>query len=497
MTATDPNDPAPPSLARSAARGAFVTYAGQGTRILVQVGSVIVLSRLLAPGDYGLLAMVLAVIGVGEIFRDFGLSSAAVQAKTLSAQQKTNLFWINAGIGLVLAGLVFASGGVLSAIYGRDELIGITHALSATFIINGLATQFRADLLRNLKFSRLAAADVLSPVVGVSVAIVAALAGWGYWALVVQQLTQGLVLLVAAVIMSRWWPGLPRRGAEMGGLVKFGSNLVATQLIGYVSNNLDSVVIGARFGAAPLGLYNRSFQLLMSPLSQLRAPTTNVALPVLSKLSDEPERYSYFLARGQLALGYSLITGLGVVIGASEPLTDVLLGEMWTDVAPLLRLLAVAGVFQTLAYVGYWVYLSRGLTSQLLRYTLVTATIKIACILIGSIWGVVGVAAGYALAPALAWPLSLWWLSRLTPIPTRTLLGGAGRVLTVTGLVAAASFAASAFAAPLGDIPRLILAVAAGLVAFAAIMAALPPMRRDARGIIEIVRAIPKERAAR
>ncbi|MCU1637144.1 MAG: lipopolysaccharide biosynthesis protein, partial [Cryobacterium sp.] len=89
-------------LGRTAGRGAATTLSGQLIRILVQLTGIVILARLLSPSDYGLIASVTAIIGIGEVFRDFGLSSAAVQAKELSRNQQDNLFWINTLIGLVL-----------------------------------------------------------------------------------------------------------------------------------------------------------------------------------------------------------------------------------------------------------------------------------------------------------------------------------------------------------------------------------------------------------
>lgn len=470
-----------------------MTYLGQGVRIVIQIVSVIVLSRILAPHDYGLLAMVVTVTGIGEIFRDFGLSSAAVQAKSLTAAQRSNLFWINSGIGVVLAGIVFVGAPLLANFYGRHELTPIAHALAFTFILSGLATQFRVDLNRRLQFRKLVFADVASPALGLGVAIIAALRGWEYWALVAQQLTTAVALLVTLMIGARWLPGLPRRGAQMGGLLKFGGNLVATQLIGYASNNVDSLIIGIRFGATSLGIYNRSFSLLMTPLTQLRAPTTTVAIPVLAKLHDEPERFGQFIIRGQLALGYSLVAGLGLVVGAAEPLTNFLLGDKWTAVAPILRLLAVAGIFQTLSYVGYWVYLSRGLTGALFRYTLLASAIKVSCIAVGSLGGVVGVAAGFALAPAIDWPLSLWWLSKRTVIPVRTLVIAALRIMSVASIVAIGSAGASLLSAGLAPGLQTACALFAGVALYALAAWIIPALRRDVIEIIAIARMIPKK----
>ncbi|MBF4630511.1 lipopolysaccharide biosynthesis protein [Clavibacter michiganensis subsp. phaseoli] len=492
MTAT-----ASGGLGARAARGAVVTIGAQLVRILIQVVSVVVLARLLTPTDYGLLAMVLAIIGVGEIFRDFGLSSAAIQARDLSRGQRDNLWWINSGIGVVLAGLVFVAAWPLAAVFGHDELIPIAHALSITFVINGLATQYRADLTRNLRFVALATADVAAPAIALVVAIGGALLGWGYWALVAQQILQTLVLLVMAASFAGWIPRLPRRDVPMRELLRFGWNMVASQMVGYVSNNVDTFLVGVRFGAGSLGIYNRAFQLLMTPLNQIRSPLTTVALPVLSRLATDERRFADFVARGQLALGYTLVAGLGLVASAAVPITDVFLGERWESVAPILRLLAVAGIFQTLAFVGYWVYVSRGLTGDLFRYSLVSATIKIACILLGSTGGVLGIAIGYAVAPALSWPISIWWLSRRAPIPTRRLYAGAGRILGVVGVAGIVTGVVLQLAPTGSSVLDLLLAVGITVVLDLLAVAVIPAVRRDVQGIVGLARMIPQARASR
>ncbi len=118
-----------PRLGARAAGGAFVTMAGQGVRVAVQFGGIILLARLLTPHDYGLMAMVTAIVGAAEILRDFGLSSAAVQAREVSRAQRDNLFWINTGIGLLLAVAVFAGANALAAFCREPALVQISRSV--------------------------------------------------------------------------------------------------------------------------------------------------------------------------------------------------------------------------------------------------------------------------------------------------------------------------------------------------------------------------------
>lgn len=494
MSVEDPQAPEatemPPTtkrLGRTAARGAAVTLGGQGVRMLVQVASVVVLAQLLTPTDYGLVAMVMAIAGVADIFRDFGLSAAAVQAKTLSRQQRDNLFWLNSALGAALCLLVLAGSGGIAAFYDQPRVAAIAQALSLTFLLNGLSTQYRADLNRRLRFGALAVVDIAAQVAGLTVGVLLAVGDAGVWALVWMQLTQAAAALLLLGAIARWLPGLPRRGTEMGGLLRFGWHMVGMQVVGYVNNNVDSIVIGQRFGPSPLGLYNRGFQLLMQPLTQLRGPTTTVALPVLSRLEADVPTYARFLLRGQVGLGYTLVAGLAVVGAAADPIVRLFLGEAWTGVTPILRILALAGAVSTLSYVAYWVFLSRNLTRRLLHFTLVTFVLKVAFVLVGSIWGVVGVAAGYAAAPFLSAPLSVWWLGRLTPIPVGELLRGYTRILLLALAAAGAGWAAVHFAA-LPSVPGILLAVAVVAAVYGLAALVVRGVREDVRQLAGIAK---------
>lgn len=470
-------------LANRAARGAAVTLAGQIVRMVLQLAAVVVLARLLAPRDYGLLAMVLVVVGIGEIFRDFGLTNAVLRAPVITAAEQRGLFWVSTAIGLGLSVLVFASAPLVAMIFGQPALVAMTRVLSLTFVVNGLATQYRADLTRRLRYVQLAISDVAGQAAGLCVAIGLAADGAGRWALVAQQLVGLTTVLVLVAVFAGWWPGLPRRGSGVGHFVRLGSNLAATTFIYYIGNNLDTITIGLRFPSSSLGLYNRGFQLLMTPLNQLRVPATDVALPVFARLGDDYARAAEFLKRGQLAFGYTIVPVMAAVVGAAGPIVAVLLGPRWSGVTPILALLAVAAACQTLAYVGFWVYVSRGLAAQLFRYTLLTLVLQLVCIVAGSIWGVVGVAAGYATAAVLEWPLSLMWLSRLTPLPVRSLMAAAGRILLCAAPAGAVAALGAAALRSTSDVLAALVAVLSVALTYAVAGLVSVTVRSDLRAV--------------
>jgi PST family polysaccharide transporter len=228
----------------------------------------------------------------------------------------------------------------------------------------------------------------------------------------------------------------------------------------------------------------------MTPLAQLRAPSTTVALPVLARLQDDQERYDRYLRRGQTALGYTLVAGMAVASGAAEPLVAVALGDQWGRAVPLVTLLALAGAMETLPYVANWVYLSRGLTGPLLRFSVLSTVLKVGCIVIGSNYGIVGVAAGLLVGSTLNWPLSLWRVSRVTTVDLRSLLLGAARMLLLALMAAAVSRLVSE---ALQDSPaalRLAAAGAAAVAGYGAAACCFRVIRRDLRELLEVATAL-------
>lgn len=471
---------APASLAPRASRGAFVTMGGQGIRLAIQLAGIVVLARLLDPSDYGLLAMVLAIIGIGELLRDFGLSAAAVQAPDLSSRQRDNLFWISTLVGGGLAVAVALSAPLIALIYSEPRLQGLALVLSITFLLNGVASQFRAGYVRTLRFGRIAVSDTSAQAVGLAVGVGMAVAGLGYWALAGQQVAIALITVLTLVVGAGWRPGRYTRGTPMRSLLGFGGNLFGSQLLGYASKNVDSVVLGIALGPAALGLYNRAFQLSMLPLTQINAPATNVALGVLSRLQDESERYRRYLLAGQTALLAVVLSIFSIGIPLAGPLFEAILGEEWAGAAPIFQILAVAGIFHTAGYTTYWVFLSRGLTRSHLYFELISRPPFIAAVLFGAIWGVVGVAVAYSGATVLMWVAGLFWIRRAAGAPSGAIAANVVKGLLAYGLCGLAAFGAAQL---VSGSAWLMLLLGAGTwgCAWLLLFTLVPPLRADVR----------------
>ena len=378
--------------ARDSGRHAAVALTGQWAKYSVQIVALVLFSRLLNPEEFGVVAMVVAVVGVAYVLGDFGLSLAALRATELTDQQRTNLFWLSTGVGAVLALGVCAIAPLLVRIYDEPAVAPVAYGLSSVFLLNGLAGQFRTELNRSLRFTVLAAADVSGQVVGLLAGLTVILLGFGYWGLVAQQATAAGVTLLVLVGRARWRPGWPATGAQMGPLLRFGGLTFVAQLANYVSSNADSVIIGRVWGPATLGVYSRAFQIARLPVQQVAAPLTRVVLPQLSARLADPPSFANAVRMAQLLLTTLLLGILSFVAGAARPLVELVLGPGWDQAVPYVRALCLGGAFQAAGYIYYWVLLAQGRAGVLLGSELGARVVMVGMMIVAAPWGATWVA---------------------------------------------------------------------------------------------------------
>jgi len=455
------------SLTKSAARGGLITILAQGIRVPTLLLQVVILGRLVDPREYGLLAMVVTLTGVSTILRDFGLSTSALRSSTLSEQQRTNLFWLNTASGLVLAIIIFLLARPIAAFYDEPRLEYLARWIAPTYFLSGLTAQFRVAISRSLRFRSLAICDVLPPIAALIAAIPVARAGHGLAALIVLQLSAPIVDLILSVALAKWRPGLPRPAEGMRDLVSFGMGFAGTQLLSYLSRNIDSIAIGRVWGATPLGYYDRAYQLSGVPINQINAPMTKVALPVLSKVVNDESRFSRGLDSAQLLACYITTTVLFVGAGVAVPLIDVFLGPKWAEAAPLFAVLAIGSVFRATQQIAIWLQVAKGAARSLFLGNLIGQPIIIAAICAGLPWGSLGVAIGSAAGNAAFWVFSMIWAGRNTGFNTYPLIARAVRVISCVGAPAglAAFFICSFSSAP--SLLSLFLGISAAIVTLA------------------------------
>jgi O-antigen/teichoic acid export membrane protein len=379
-------------LGRKSFRGFSVTFGVQTVKFIVNMGGTAVLARLLVPDDFGLVAMIVSVTGVAHIFKDLGLSLAVVQRPRLTHEQASCLFWITIAMGLVTA-LIVALAGPLLALLLRDARLSIiSPAVGLSFLFGAIGSQHQALLRRHMCFGTIGAIELLSGLLSYLVAIGLALVRVGYWALVFQQVSAFAFMSVISWILCSWRPGRIAWEPTVKGMIGFGGNLTATNLLNYLGRNLDNVLIGRFCGANMLGLYSKAYQLLLLPIWQINTPMFSAITPPLSRLQFEPQRFKQLYLKSMMAI---VTVGMPLVVFMfvrAEGIVIVALGRDWIGAVPLFRLLSPAAFMDTFNIAGGLILTTLGQTQRQLRLSAASALILILGFCIGIRWGAEGVA---------------------------------------------------------------------------------------------------------
>ena len=476
------------SLSQTASRGAAITASGLWLKTLIQLVSTMLLARLLDPGDFGLIAMIMAIVGVADLVRDFGMTGAIIQARALSVRQWSSLLWFSLALGGVLTVVVAVSAPLIAALYDEQRLIILTLAIAPTLLLNALAMPMQAAAQRDLRFGALAMIDIVAMVVGVVCSVIAALLGFGVWSLVILGAAGQIYRLIALWAATRLHWGPPRIGRDISPLLTTGGSIFGVQLLNYAARNMDNVIIGAQLGPAALGQYSRAYSLFLLPQQQLNGPIGRVALPVLSKLQDDADRYRRYVRGSMTVIGYMSLPTYAIAAAVAYPLIAFLLGPGWEQAAGAFALLAIAGIAQAIGNVQGWIYITLGRAHRQLVYYLITRPIVIGMFFVGVWWnGIEGLALLYGLTTMALLVPGFWaaihgtflrgWHDITAPLVRPVLL---------TPLVFAAAYGATLATA--GRIP-LLQVIAGGLAGLAVIALALviPAYRRDIGSILEFV----------
>lgn len=403
-------------LGRRTARGGAVTIASQGIKFFTSMAATVVLARLLTPQDYGLIGMVAVVTGFVSMFKDLGLSAATIQKEKITADQISTLFWVNVGLSIAVMLLTAAIAPGVSWFYGEPRLTLITLGFAAGFLFGGLTVQHEALLRRQMRFGALAAIEISSIATGLVVGIVLASRGAGYWALVANQLVQGLTYAIGIWLVSGWRPGRPVRNAGVRSMLAFGGNLTGFGIVNYFGANLDNLLIARFWGAQQLGFYAKAYQLLLLPIDQINSPVAGVAVPSLSRLTAQPERYRQAYLRVLEKLTILTMPLAAFMIVTSDWLVGLLLGPQWAFTAYLFTILGFAAFLQPVLNSTGWLFITQNRTRDMLRWGFFDVSIKIVSVLAGLPWGAKGVAIAIVIRMYVQAPLLFRYVGSKGPV---------------------------------------------------------------------------------
>lgn len=386
----------PEDLKSRSVTGATWLVIAQVSGQILKFAVATILARLLAPQEFGLIAMVLVFSGFARLFNDMGFSAALIQKQDVNERHFSSIFWLNVFASLLLMALLIIGAPLLASFFDQPRLVLLARVLSLEFLVGSVVIVQRALLTRSMDFRLLALSEIVAVILSGILGIVLAFRGFGVHALVAQILALAICQATLIWWYSSWRPRRLFSRQAISELFRFSIGIAGGNALNYWIRNADNLLIGKFLGSTELGLYSRAYMVMLLPLSQLTFVLTQVMFPALSSIQGDKERSKriYLRAVGAIAL-LTFPTMLGLLVVA-EDFVLTLFGPNWAEMIPVLQVLCVVGMLQSVNSTVGWVYNSQGRSDMQFWWILFVGILTFAAIGIGIRWGIFGVAVAYA-----------------------------------------------------------------------------------------------------
>jgi O-antigen/teichoic acid export membrane protein len=371
---------------------AFSLAEKYGSYALNLVGTVI-LARLLTPRDFGLFAVGMAVVALMDVFRDFGVGNYLVQEKQLNDQHVRAAFTVTLGLSVLCALGLLLGTAAIAAFYDEPDLRRLMPLFAANFLLLPFAMPSISLLRRDMAFDAIAGINILAAVVQLAVVVGLAMLGHGFmslgWATLASVLARTAAACAIRPCFGAWRPSL----REWRRLTGFGAYSTATAIINVLHDTLPQVIIGRALGLAAVGLFSRATALCQLPDRLVINALNPVVLPALSEQARRGVDLKpvYLLALTHMsALQWPILLWLALL---AEPIVLLLLGNQWLEVAPLVRIMALAAFALFPAFMTYPTLVALGRIRDTLSMSLISLPPSMLLLLLAAPFGLRAVAA--------------------------------------------------------------------------------------------------------
>lgn len=404
-----------PSLKEEAVHGVKWTGIATAVTTVLLLGNLAVLANLLSPTDFGLMGMMMVIVGFAQAFADMGVSNAIIYRQDATRDQLSSLYWLNIMAGIVVFGIVVAATPLIVRFYHEPRLSNLVYWTALVFLITPIGQQFQVLLQKNMRFNRLAFVEMSAALVGAAVAISTAFLGCGVMALVWGLISSAAckTLLLVREGWSDWRPRMHFRRKDLKGYLSFGLYQMGDRSLDFYNANVDYLLIGRFLGANALGIYTLAYQLVVMPLLKLNPVVTRVAFPLFARKQKDDR----MLRRGYLELSkmiafviFPILVGMAVTAPVFVP---VIFGVKWTPAVALIQVFVILGMLKSLTNPAGSIFLAKGRADIGFKWSLFVAFIATGLFLVVVKKGIYAMAWAWVLLVCLFFPIILWLLHRL------------------------------------------------------------------------------------
>ena len=375
----------------------------------------IVLARILAPEDYGTIALVTVFTTILQVFVDSGLGTALIQKKNADDLDFSSVFYFNFVVCFVLYAGMFVAAPFIAKFYGDTTLTPIIRVISLTIVISGVKGIQQAYVSKNMLFKRFFFSTIGGTIFSAFLGIGLAKAGYGVWALVAQQLSNTTVDTIILWITVRWRPRKAFSWKRLKSLLSFGWKLLVSSLLDTCYNNLRNLIIGKMYSSSDLAFYNQGDKFPKLIVTNINTSIDSVLLPTMSSAQDNRERVKSMTRRAIKTSTYVMAPLMMGLAFCATPIVKLVLTDKWLPCVPFLRIFCITYMFWPVHTANLNAINAMGRSDWFLRLEIIKKIMGIA-ILLSTMWfGVMAMAYSLLLSSVLSQIINSW--------PNRKLLG--------------------------------------------------------------------------
>ncbi|MFA6308364.1 MAG: lipopolysaccharide biosynthesis protein [Clostridia bacterium] len=365
----------------------------QGIQFVVQI----LLARLLLPDDFGIIALVLAFIAVANVFIQNGFNVSLIQKKEVSEADFSSVFYLSILISVLLILILFFVAPLIAAFYGLPQITSVLRVLSLTLILGAFNSIQNAVIARNMQFKKLFFSSLGAIIVSGTIGVTMAHKGFGVWALVVQQITNQLLITGILWFIVKWRPKLTFSISGLKGLFSFGWKLLVASLIDTLYINLRSLIIGKIYNPAALGFYNRGEQFPSIIVSNIDGSIQSVMLPALAYHQEDRQKVKKMVRRSITTSSFIIFPMMIGLAAIAEPMVKILLTDKWLLSVPFLQIFCLAYAPYSIHTANLQAINAIGRSDIFLKLEVVKKAIGIVILAISIFFGIYAIAAGMLL----------------------------------------------------------------------------------------------------
>ena len=313
----------------------------QGGTAVVTLVVQVVMARLLSPTEFGVLAIMLVFVNVGNVIVQSGLNTAIIQVPDASESDFDTVFWMSLAISVVLYAVVFHAAPLVAAFYGMPQAVTPLRVLVLVLVVNAYNSIQEAIVARRLEFQKTFRATVTAGVVSGASGVLVALLGGGIWALVVQQLLQQACKCLVLALQVPWKPRLRFERDRALLLFRFGWKLLVSGILEQGYQSLSDLLIGKVFSSSELGYVSQGKKYPFALGAMLDGAIQPVMLSAVAHVQDDAARVKRLARRALKTSTYLIVPAMTLFAVAATPVVRIVLGDAWLPSVPFVQLYCV------------------------------------------------------------------------------------------------------------------------------------------------------------